>query len=50
MLGVQPDGLQVFTPHGHAVCFPAWSINRVPQPWMARRGIYRGLLAGDVTM
>ncbi|CAN5351914.1 FAD-dependent oxidoreductase [soil metagenome] len=43
VLGVQPDGLEVFTPSGQAVTFPAWSIDRVLQPWIVRRGIYRGI-------
>lgn len=43
VLGVQPDGLEVFTPTGHAVRFPGWSIDRVLQPWIVRRGIYRGV-------
>ncbi|WP_199254790.1 FAD-dependent oxidoreductase [Mycolicibacterium mengxianglii] len=46
VLGVQPDGLQVFTASGQAVNFPAWSIDRVLQPWIVRRGIYRGIRAG----
>lgn len=43
VLGTQPDGLEVFTPTGHAVRFPAWSIDRVLHPWIIRRGIYRGV-------
>ncbi len=43
VLGVQPDGLEVFAPSGHAFRFPAWSIDRVLQPWIVRRGIYRGV-------
>lgn len=43
VLGVQPNGLQVFAPSGHAFRFPAWSIDRVLQPWIVRRGIYRGI-------
>jgi apoptosis-inducing factor 2 len=43
VLGVQPDGLEVFTPSGRAFRFPAWSIDRVLQPWIVRRGIYRGI-------
>lgn len=43
VLGVQPDGLEVFGPSGHAFRFPAWSIERVLQPWIVRRGIYRGV-------
>ena len=43
VLGVQPDGLEVFAPSGHAFRFPAWSIDRVLQPWIVRWGIYRGV-------
>ncbi|HEX7321378.1 MAG TPA: FAD-dependent oxidoreductase [Mycobacterium sp.] len=43
VLGVQPDGLEVFAPSGHAFRFPAWTIHRVLQPWIVRRGIYRGV-------
>ncbi|WKG03449.1 FAD-dependent oxidoreductase [Mycolicibacterium sp. HK-90] len=47
VLGVQPDGLEVFAPNGFAFRFPAWSIERVLQPWIVRRGIYRGVRGGD---
>jgi NADH dehydrogenase FAD-containing subunit len=43
VLGAQPDGLEIFAPSGHAFRFPAWSIDRVLQPWIVRRGIYRGI-------
>ncbi|SEH52840.1 NADH dehydrogenase, FAD-containing subunit [Mycolicibacterium rutilum] len=43
VLGAQPEGLEVFTPGGQAVRFPAWSIERILQPWIVRRGIYRGV-------
>lgn len=43
VLGVQRDGLEVFAPTGRAFRFPAWSIERVLQPWIVRRGIYRGV-------
>jgi apoptosis-inducing factor 2 len=43
VLGVQSDGLEVFAPNGRAFRFPAWSIDRVLQPWIVRRGIYRGV-------
>ena len=39
----QHDGLEVFAPTGRAFKFPAWSIDRVLQPWIVRRGIYRGV-------
>ncbi|AQA03382.1 pyridine nucleotide-disulfide oxidoreductase [Mycobacterium sp. MS1601] len=43
VLGVQADGLEVFAPSGHRFRFPAWSIDRILQPWIVRRGIYRGI-------
>ena len=46
VLGPQHDGLQVFTPTGQPFRFPAWSVQRVLQPWIVRRGIYRGVRRG----
>ncbi len=43
VLGVQPDGLEVFTPKGQAFRFPAWSFDRVLMPVIVRWGIYRGV-------
>ncbi|WP_203931219.1 FAD-dependent oxidoreductase [Virgisporangium ochraceum] len=43
VLGVQPDGLEIYAPNGRAFRFPAWSIEPVLQPWIVRRGIYRGI-------
>ncbi len=43
VLGVQPDGLEVFTPKGQAFRFPAWSLDRVLMPVIVRGGIYRGV-------
>ncbi len=43
MLGGQSDGLEVFATNGTAFRFPAWSVDRVLQPWIVRRGIYRGV-------
>ncbi|MGV0791956.1 FAD-dependent oxidoreductase [Mycolicibacterium sp. XJ1819] len=43
VLGAQPDGLQVFAPNGRAFLFPAWSVDRLLQPWIVKRGIYRGV-------
>ncbi|OKH71106.1 pyridine nucleotide-disulfide oxidoreductase [Mycobacterium sp. SWH-M5] len=43
VLGPQLDGLDVFAPNGFRFHFPAWSIRRVLQPWIVRRGIYRGV-------
>lgn len=43
VLGPEPDGLRVFAPSGHPFRFPAWSVDRVLQPWIVRRGIYGGV-------
>lgn len=43
VLGVEPDGLRVFAPAGRAFRFPGWSLDSVLQPWIVRRGIYRGV-------
>jgi len=43
VLGVQPNGLEVFTPKGGAFRFPAWSFDRVLMPVVVRWGIYRGV-------
>lgn len=41
--GVQPNGLEVFTPAGQAFRFPAWTIRGLLQGWIVSRGIYRGI-------
>lgn len=46
VLGPEQDGLRVFAPSGHPFRFPAWSVRRVLQPWIVRRGIYRGVRRG----
>lgn len=46
VLGPEADGLRVFAPSGHPFRFPAWSVRRVLQPWIVRRGIYRGVRRG----
>lgn len=43
VMGFQPDGLHVFGPRGRAFRFPAWSVRTVLQPWIVRRGIYKGI-------
>jgi apoptosis-inducing factor 2 len=47
VLGIQPDGLEVFAPNGNAFRFPAWSVDRVLMPWIVRWGIYRGVRDGE---
>jgi NADH dehydrogenase FAD-containing subunit len=43
VLGAQSDGLEVFAPNGKAFRFPAWSIDRILQPMIVRKGIYKGV-------
>jgi NADH dehydrogenase FAD-containing subunit len=43
LLGIQPNGLEVFLPTGHAFRFPSWSVERVVMPWIVRWGMYRGV-------
>lgn len=43
VLGIQPDGLEVFAPNGRAFRFPAWSFEHVLMRVVVRRGIYRGV-------
>ncbi|GGF43057.1 pyridine nucleotide-disulfide oxidoreductase [Williamsia phyllosphaerae] len=43
VLGAQADGLEVFTPSGHGVRFPLWSVERILQPWIVQRAIYGGV-------
>jgi NADH dehydrogenase FAD-containing subunit len=46
VLGVQPEGLDVFAPNGLMFRFPRWSIDRILQGWIVERGIYRGVRPG----
>ncbi len=43
VLGIQPNGLEVFAPNGKAFRFPAWTFERVLMPWIVKWGIYRGV-------
>lgn len=43
VVGVQADGLEVFSPAGRAFRFPAWTIRGLLQGLLVRRGIYRGV-------
>jgi NADH dehydrogenase FAD-containing subunit len=43
LLGIQPDGLEVFFPTGHTFRFPSWSVERVVMPWIVRWGMYHGV-------
>ncbi len=43
VVGVQHDGLTVFTASGRSMRFPAWSTRIVLMEWITRRGIYKGV-------
>lgn len=43
VLGPQPDGLEVFTPWGQAVRFPAWMVDHILQRLVVRRSIFGGV-------
>jgi NADH dehydrogenase FAD-containing subunit len=43
LVGIQPNGLEVFFPTGHSFRFPSWSVERVVMPWIVRWGMYRGV-------
>jgi apoptosis-inducing factor 2 len=43
LVGIQPDGLEVFLPTGHVFHLPSWSVERVVMPWIVRRGMYGGM-------
>ncbi|MGD9516988.1 MAG: pyridine nucleotide-disulfide oxidoreductase, partial [Mycolicibacterium sp.] len=47
VLGIQPDGLEVFAPNGRAFRFPVWAFDRVLMPGIVRWGIYRGVRHDD---
>jgi apoptosis-inducing factor 2 len=43
LLGIQPNGLEVFFPTGHALRIPSWSVERVVMPLIVRWGMYGGV-------
>jgi apoptosis-inducing factor 2 len=43
VIGIQANGLEVYTPKGQMFRFPAWSVDRVVMPWIVRWGMYRGV-------
>ncbi|MCV7230917.1 FAD-dependent oxidoreductase [Mycobacterium branderi] len=47
VLGPLPDGLEVFTPNGSALRFPAWMFHRVLLPMVVGWGYYRGVRSND---
>lgn len=47
LLGIQPDGLEVFLPTGQAFRLPSWSVELVVMPWIVRWGMYHGVREND---
>lgn len=47
VLGVQPDGLEIYTANGSAFRFPMWTFDRVLLPLVVRWGYYRGVRNND---
>lgn len=43
VLGVLPEGLVVHLANGQQFRVPLWAVDRVLQPWITDRGIYRGI-------
>jgi len=43
VLGPQPDGLEVFTPWGQAIRFPAWSVDKILQSFVVRCSLFGGV-------
>lgn len=43
LLGIQPNGLEVFLPTGQAFRLPSWSVERIVMPLVVRRGMYGGV-------
>jgi NADH dehydrogenase FAD-containing subunit len=43
ILGIQPDGLEVFLPTGQAFRIPSWPVERLVMPLLVRRGMYGGV-------
>src|SRR5271169_7103043 len=43
VLGIQPNGLEVFLPTGQAFRLPSWPVERLVMPLVVRRGMYGGV-------
>ena len=43
VLGIQPNGLEVFLPTGQAFRLPSWPVERLVMPLIVRRGMYGGV-------
>jgi NADH dehydrogenase FAD-containing subunit len=47
VVGVEPNGLEVYTPKGAVFRFPAWAFHRVLLPVVVGWGYYRGVRSND---
>jgi NADH dehydrogenase FAD-containing subunit len=43
VLGIQPDGMEVFTASGATIRFPPWTVDRILLGWYMRRHTYGGV-------
>jgi apoptosis-inducing factor 2 len=43
LVGIQPNGLEVFLPTGQRFRLPSWSVQRIVMPLVVRRGMYGGV-------
>jgi NADH dehydrogenase FAD-containing subunit len=43
LVGIQPNGLEVFLPTGRAFRIPLWAVDHVVMPGVVRWGMYRGV-------
>jgi len=43
LLGIQPNGLEVFLPTGQRFRLPSWPVQRIVMPLVVRRGMYGGV-------
>jgi NADH dehydrogenase FAD-containing subunit len=47
VMGVQPDGLEVYTTNGRTFRFPRWTFDKLLLPWVVGWGYYRGIRKND---
>ena len=43
VLGIQPDGIEVFLASGSVIRFRLWTVERILLPWYLYRGVYGGI-------
>jgi NADH dehydrogenase FAD-containing subunit len=43
VLGIQPNGIEVFTASGGVIRFPSWTVERLLLGWYVRRHMYGGI-------